>query len=646
MDKSNHKESEHTLNKGAANENYSEGKTINTLHPPSFQLKANGNQLKNSDKEHLAKGWTSHNESHEFANSSLPPYNASDTYSNFSNEPQTQSPFQLKNNQNSTGLPNQLKSGIENLSGYSLDDVNVHFNSEKPAQLNANAYAQGSDIHLGQGQEKHLPHEAWHVVQQKQGKVKPTVNLNGGIPVNDDESLENEADAMGAKALQLKPISNTSNSSGFTSAPIKQFSLSNTGIVQMSAQENIVKVGNKLGVSKNIQAIANHFETSTQKAHSILSANDTLDVIIANLQNQKDKVLAEKMESDDYAGTGGSGGHAIARHGPDIGSDLLIRRLHTGLAPDDALVPAPGSSSQFVSYTAMLETRQAVSQKLKSEIVAAQGKILRWVQKAINESGLENIHVKSQESEQSKKDKLDKAEQSKTEGFALKGKKALSGEQKKARLDKYMSAKSSYETAKSRTATADAEKQKPGLNLARLLPSQTNLALNISPDDVAPGNLENSVRLPESHSVTIKHNKPIGKGYKSDDSIKLSDVLDGVAIDSSLDDPQPKSVGEIKAALSALGFAGSEDEFVAYLSKPANLALIKRKTGKNPKIYKAEQDAGDLHKSFTKVKNPGSLDLFTSNLGSQTDTPKNIDTSNWPAIQHFPAPEDAEEKIE
>lgn len=35
-------------------------------------------------------------------------------------------------------------------------------------------YSQGTDIHIGPGQEKHLPHEAWHVVQQKQGRVKPT----------------------------------------------------------------------------------------------------------------------------------------------------------------------------------------------------------------------------------------------------------------------------------------------------------------------------------------------------------------------------------------------------------------------------------------------------------------------------------------
>ena len=82
---------------------------------------------------------------------------------------------------NNTGLPDNLKSGIENLSGMSMDDVKVHRNSDKPAQLNAHAYAQGTDIHLASGQEKHLPHEAWHVVQQKQGRVKPTKQVNGSV---------------------------------------------------------------------------------------------------------------------------------------------------------------------------------------------------------------------------------------------------------------------------------------------------------------------------------------------------------------------------------------------------------------------------------------------------------------------------------
>lgn len=102
---------------------------------------------------------------------------------------------------NNTGLPNQLKAGIESLSGMSMDHVKVHFNSDKPAQLNAHAYAQGSDIHVAPGQEKHLPHEAWHVVQQAQGRVKPTVQMKAGVAVNDDAGLEVEADIMGARAL-------------------------------------------------------------------------------------------------------------------------------------------------------------------------------------------------------------------------------------------------------------------------------------------------------------------------------------------------------------------------------------------------------------------------------------------------------------
>ena len=106
---------------------------------------------------------------------------------------------------NRTGLPDGLKSGVESLSGMSLDNVNVHYNSSQPAQLNALAYTQGSDIHVAPGQERHLPHEAWHVVQQAQGRVQPTMQMKDGMPVNDDEGLEREADVMGAKALSNGP---------------------------------------------------------------------------------------------------------------------------------------------------------------------------------------------------------------------------------------------------------------------------------------------------------------------------------------------------------------------------------------------------------------------------------------------------------
>lgn len=93
---------------------------------------------------------------------------------------------------------------MEAMSGVALDDVRVHRNSDKPAQMQAHAYAQGRDIYLGAGQEKHLPHEAWHVVQQAQGRVKPTRQLKEKTAINDDQALEREADVMGAKAMQLR----------------------------------------------------------------------------------------------------------------------------------------------------------------------------------------------------------------------------------------------------------------------------------------------------------------------------------------------------------------------------------------------------------------------------------------------------------
>ena len=101
---------------------------------------------------------------------------------------------------NNTGMPDNLKAGIESLSGFSMDDVRVHYNSSKPATVQAFAYTQGTDIHVAPGQEKCLPHEAWHVAQQMAGRVSPTTNING-MPVNDNAGLEHEADVMGEKAV-------------------------------------------------------------------------------------------------------------------------------------------------------------------------------------------------------------------------------------------------------------------------------------------------------------------------------------------------------------------------------------------------------------------------------------------------------------
>lgn len=99
---------------------------------------------------------------------------------------------------NLTGIPAQMKWDLEARSGLSLDDVRVHYHSDKPAGLGALAYTQGTQVHIGPGQEGHLRHELGHVVQQKLGLVRPNARIPGGPALNTEEALERQADAIGA----------------------------------------------------------------------------------------------------------------------------------------------------------------------------------------------------------------------------------------------------------------------------------------------------------------------------------------------------------------------------------------------------------------------------------------------------------------
>ncbi|MDR7665494.1 DUF4157 domain-containing protein [Methanosarcina sp. Z-7115] len=115
--------------------------------------------------------------------------------------PEEEEPLQAKT-ENNTGMPDNLKAGVETLSGIDMSDVKVHYNSDGPANVGALAYTQGTDIHIAPGQEKHLPHETWHVVQQKESRVRPTIQLKD-VAVNDDVKLEHEADEFGKSVTQM-----------------------------------------------------------------------------------------------------------------------------------------------------------------------------------------------------------------------------------------------------------------------------------------------------------------------------------------------------------------------------------------------------------------------------------------------------------
>jgi hypothetical protein len=137
----------------------------------------------------------------------------------------------------------QMKSNHDNQSnvlaemgksfGTDFSDVKIHTNSQKASKIGAHAFAQGNDVHFAQGKfdpntktgKQLIGHELSHVVQQRNGEVKPNVQMKG-LGINTDDRLENEADKQGAlaaegKAVQTKPVSSSSVKS--EGAPVQGF---------------------------------------------------------------------------------------------------------------------------------------------------------------------------------------------------------------------------------------------------------------------------------------------------------------------------------------------------------------------------------------------------------------------------------------
>ena len=76
----------------------------------------------------------------------------------------------MQPNPNNTGMPDNLKAGVEGLSDFSMDNVRVHYSSDQPATVQALAYTQGTDEHVAPGQEQHLSHDAWQVACHEAGR--------------------------------------------------------------------------------------------------------------------------------------------------------------------------------------------------------------------------------------------------------------------------------------------------------------------------------------------------------------------------------------------------------------------------------------------------------------------------------------------
>jgi hypothetical protein len=252
---------------------------------------------------------------------------------------------------NRTGMPDRLKSGIESLSGMDMSDVRVHSNSELPVRLDALAYTQGNQIYLGPGEEKHLPHEAWHVVQQKQGRVRATRQMKG-VGVNDDLGLEREAEKLSDNTI-INSSDITKKDSLWRSSDKNAAILSST---EISETKTIQRRGSRSRRRKRWEAerkgtvIAPKKESSKQ--HLNLESFGQKQVVVYRVEHRsKPEILHEVGK----------------RSGEEVRSKIVEHRLRK---PEQGVgIDTTGGTSWFSLGTpdrALANLRQRVSNQMEA----------------------------------------------------------------------------------------------------------------------------------------------------------------------------------------------------------------------------------------------------------------------------------------
>jgi hypothetical protein len=109
-------------------------------------------------------------------------------------------------------MPREVQTKMENAFGTDFSMVRIH-EGPHATTVGAQAFTQGNDIHFAPGQydpvsekgQELVGHELAHVVQQRQGKVRATGEV-AGMALNDDPSLEQQANEQGARAARGEPV--------------------------------------------------------------------------------------------------------------------------------------------------------------------------------------------------------------------------------------------------------------------------------------------------------------------------------------------------------------------------------------------------------------------------------------------------------
>ncbi|WP_298516417.1 DUF4157 domain-containing protein [uncultured Kordia sp.] len=141
-------------------------------------------------------------------------------------------------------LPSKLQSNMETSLGHDFSSVGIQTNSQKAVQMNARAFTQNEQVHFAPGEfnpgstsgQNLIGHEFTHIAQQRAGVVKPTKALKKGVMVNDDKSLESEADTFGKKAARGEAVSKY-RSAGLGIRSSVRTAQAKSNVVQMAMQE-------------------------------------------------------------------------------------------------------------------------------------------------------------------------------------------------------------------------------------------------------------------------------------------------------------------------------------------------------------------------------------------------------------------------
>jgi len=120
-------------------------------------------------------------------------------------------PNQLKPKGSGTPLPEVVRRKMERAFGQNFSDVRVH-EDESADAIGAHAYTRGNHLCFAPGKyqpesqsvQKLIGHELTHIVQQRAGRVR--VPQGKMAPINDEPTLEAEADALGTKAATGEPV--------------------------------------------------------------------------------------------------------------------------------------------------------------------------------------------------------------------------------------------------------------------------------------------------------------------------------------------------------------------------------------------------------------------------------------------------------